>query len=95
VTCSGETFASRVAASLLEAVGMPELVTGSLAAYEALALRLARSPVELGALRERLARARARAPLFDTPSYVRSLEAAYEKMWEAYSSGAKPRLIEP
>jgi len=75
-------------------VGLPELAVTSLDAYEALALRLARSPGELGALRERLARARAQAPLFDTPSYVRSLEAAYEKMWEAYSSGTKPRLIE-
>ena len=94
VTCMGETFASRVAGSLLEAVGLPELAVTSLDAYEALALRLARSPGELRALRERLARARAQAPLFDTPSYVRSLEAAYEKMWEAYSSGTKPRLIE-
>ncbi|HEX2566552.1 MAG TPA: tetratricopeptide repeat protein [Burkholderiales bacterium] len=93
-TRMGETFASRVAASLLEAVGLPELVTRSLADYESLAVRLARSPGELSALRERLGRARSSATLFDTPRYARSLEAAYEKMWEAYSSGAAPRLIE-
>ena len=94
VTRMGETFPSRVAASLLEAVGLPELATSSLADYESLALRLARSPELLGALRERLVRARASAALFDTPRYVRNLEAAYEKMWEAYSSGTKPRQIE-
>ena len=94
VTRAGETFASRVAASLLGAVDLSELVTRNLAEYEALALRLARSPGELGALHERLARGRENAPLFDTPRYVRNLEAAYEKMWEAYSSGARPRQIE-
>jgi predicted O-linked N-acetylglucosamine transferase (SPINDLY family) len=94
VTCRGDTFASRVAASLLTAMGFPELVTGSLAEYEALALRLAQAPAELLGLRERLQRNRARAPLFDTPRYVRNLEAAYEAMWAAHSAGQPPRQIE-
>jgi predicted O-linked N-acetylglucosamine transferase (SPINDLY family) len=94
VTCAGETFASRVAASLLTAMGFPELVTRSLADYEALALRLAQAPAELLTLRDRLQRNRARAPLFDTPRYVRNLEAAYEAMWAACSAGQPPRQIE-
>jgi predicted O-linked N-acetylglucosamine transferase (SPINDLY family) len=94
VTCAGETFASRVAASLLTAMGFPELVTGSLADYEALALRLAQAPAELLMLRDRLQRTRARAALFDTPRYVRNLEAAYEAMWAAHSAGQPPRQIE-
>lgn len=94
LTCAGETFASRVAAGLLNAVGLPELVTRSLADYEALALRLARDPGALAALRERLARTRDTAPLFDTPKFVRHLEAAYEIMWQIHRSGGAPRLIE-
>lgn len=94
LTRAGDTFASRVAASLLAAAGVPELVTRTPAEYEALALRLAQRPAELLALRERLVRNRAKAPLFDTPRYVRSLEAAFEAMWAAYGAGAPARQIE-
>lgn len=75
VTCAGNAFAGRVAASLLHAVGLPELVTRSLAEYEALALALARDPARLAALRARLAENRLRAPLFDTARFCRQLEA--------------------
>jgi predicted O-linked N-acetylglucosamine transferase (SPINDLY family) len=94
LTCSGETFASRVAGSLLHALGLPELVTRSLAEYEALGLRLAHTPAELAALREKLSRNRATAPLFDTPRYVRNLEKAYQKMWDSYTAGGARRTIE-
>jgi predicted O-linked N-acetylglucosamine transferase (SPINDLY family) len=94
VTWMGETFASRVAASLLEAVGLPELVTRSLAGYEALALRLAQEPAELAALRHKLARSRANAPLFDTPRYVRNLETAFTTMWDRYLAGKASGMIE-
>ncbi len=94
LTCAGETFASRVAESLLRAAGLPELVTRSLPEYEALALRLARERSELGALRERLARNRETCALFDTPRFVRGLEAAYEQMWRRYEAGEPPRAIE-
>ncbi|MEW6690858.1 MAG: tetratricopeptide repeat protein, partial [Pseudomonadota bacterium] len=94
LTCSGETFASRVAGSLLHAVGLPELVTHSLPEYEALALRLARAPAELAALRGKLQRSRETAALFDTPRYVRNLEKAYEAMWATHSAGGVPRPIE-
>lgn len=75
VTCSGNAFAGRVAASLLQAVGLPELVTHSLSEYEALALALARDPSRLGSLRARLAVNRREAPLFDTARFCRQLEA--------------------
>jgi predicted O-linked N-acetylglucosamine transferase (SPINDLY family) len=93
VTRAGDTFASRVAGSLLSAVGLPELITRSAAEYEALALRLARAPRELKALREKLQRNRATAALFDTPAFARNLEAAYSQMWENYLSGSGPRSI--
>jgi protein O-GlcNAc transferase len=87
LTCAGATFASRVAASLLTAIGMPELITQSLAEYEALALRLAQDRALLASLREKLARQRERAPLFDTRRFARYIEAAYVGMWERYQRG--------
>ena len=91
LTCSGKTFAGRVAGSLLHAAGLPELVTGSLAEYEAQALRLARSPGELATLRERLIRNRETAPLFDIGRYTRDLEAGFERMVEIAAAGEAPR----
>jgi predicted O-linked N-acetylglucosamine transferase (SPINDLY family) len=91
LTCAGDTFVSRVAGSLLASLGVPELATRSLREYEALAMRLARNPGELAALREKLVRNRAKAALFDTPRFARSLEEAYLKMWELHCAGASPR----
>ena len=93
LTCTGETFASRVAASQLRALELPELITGSLAEYEALALRLAAERGLLGGLREKLWGKRTTGRLFDTPALVRSLEAAYEQMWAIYAAGDPPRPI--
>jgi predicted O-linked N-acetylglucosamine transferase (SPINDLY family) len=80
LTCRGETFAGRVAASLLTAVGMPELITASLAEYEALALTLANDPSRIAALKQKLAANRDTAPLFDTGRFARNIEAAYERI---------------
>jgi predicted O-linked N-acetylglucosamine transferase (SPINDLY family) len=91
LTCAGTTFAGRVAGSLLGAAGLPELVTGSLPEYEALALALARDPGRLQGLRDKLARNRAAAPLFDTDRFRRGLEAAYAAMWENWQRGESPR----
>ena len=77
VTKAGQTFASRVAASLLHAVGLPELVTNTSAEYERLILKLAREPDLLAALRRRLAEGRATAPLFDVVQFTRDLEDAF------------------
>ncbi len=90
LTCPGGTFASRVAGSLLHALGLPELVASSLGEYEALALTLARDPERLAALRRRLARNRDIYPLFDTDRFSRDIEAAYVTMWERAKRGEPP-----
>jgi protein O-GlcNAc transferase len=90
LTALGRTFASRVAASLLDAAGLPELIASSLGEYENLAVTLARDPLRLCALRERLARSRAAGELFDTRRSCRSLEAAYEMMWQRHQQGHGP-----
>lgn len=90
LTCLGPAFASRVAASLLRAANLPELVTYSLAEYEARALTLATSPGELAALRERLRRNGPSSPLFDTPRFARSIESAYRSMMGRWHLGLPP-----
>ena len=91
LTCAGSTFAGRVAGSLLQAIGLGELVTTSLEGYEALALRLAAQDIELlRQFRARLAENRLSFPLFDTARSTRALEAAYRQMWEIRRSGRSP-----
>jgi protein O-GlcNAc transferase len=90
VTCLGSTFAGRVAASLLKAVGLDELITTSLEDYEALALKLAHEPSQLGAIAQKLASNRATCPLFDTERFTWHIEAAYLAMWEAHRAGRMP-----
>ncbi|MCD6040438.1 MAG: tetratricopeptide repeat protein [Burkholderiales bacterium] len=82
LTCRGTTFAGRVAAGLLGAAGLPELVTARLADYEARALELARDRHTLALLRDKLARNRLACPLFDNERACRNIEAAYLRMWE-------------
>jgi predicted O-linked N-acetylglucosamine transferase (SPINDLY family) len=84
VTCMGETFAGRVAASLLRAVGLAELITQNLEDYATLALKLARQPDELMRLKRVLAENRNTVPLFDTVQFTRDLETAYEMMWQRW-----------
>ena len=91
VTCRGSTFCGRVAASLLEAAGLPELVTGDLEGYEALALRLARDKPLLHSMRQRLERNRLIHPLFDADLFRRHIEAAYVRMWEIATNGDTPQ----
>jgi len=91
LTCLGETFAGRVAASLLKAIGLDALITHTLAEYEALALRLARDPAYLAALKDTLIRNRDESPLFDTQSATRHIESAYLTMADIARRGEKPR----
>ena len=91
VTCSGSTFPGRVAASMLKAAGLPELVTHNLDDYEALALRLAADPALLSSLRRKLADNRATCALFDGERFCRGIEAAYTTMWDRYRRGERPR----
>jgi predicted O-linked N-acetylglucosamine transferase (SPINDLY family) len=91
VTCLGTTFAGRVAGSLLNAVGLPELITNTSEEYEALALELARDRDALATIKSKLARNRSTHPLFDTDRMRRHVEAAYSTMWQGYQRGEPPR----
>ena len=90
LTCIGATFAGRVAASLLKAVGLDELITHSLRDYETLARKLAGDESRLAALKDRLVCHRTTYPLFDTERFVRHIEAAYVTMWQRYQRGEAP-----
>ncbi len=83
LTVPGHSFPARVAASILQAANLPELIAEDLAAYEAKALELARNPGALKAIRDKLAATRTALPLFDTARFTRELEAAYLAMLEA------------
>ena len=97
LTCLGSTFAGRVAASVLKAAGLDELITTSLEEYEALALKLAHDPQLLASLKAKLARNRDTGPLFDTKRFARHIEAAYVTMWERQQRGQPPEsfAVEP
>jgi protein O-GlcNAc transferase len=94
LTCSGESFAGRMAGSLLRAVGLEELVTSDLAEYERRALELMRTPSRLVELRRKLEMARERSPLFNTESYCRNLEGLYQVMWERSQRGESSSVLE-
>ena len=87
LTRTGNTFAGRVAASLLAAMDLPELITTTVEDYEAKALQLATQPEAMNALRSRLAANRLTTPLFATDRFCRHLESAYELMWQRYQHG--------
>ncbi len=93
LTRIGQGFAARVAASLLQAIGLPELITNTSADYEALALDLATNPEKLSELRTRLADNRLTTPLFDTERFVRHIEAGYDKTYDRYLNGQAPADI--
>jgi protein O-GlcNAc transferase len=90
LTCTGSTFAGRVAASVLHAIGLHELICKTPDHYEALALQLATEPGKLAAVRERLAANRSSHPLFDTDRWRRHVESAYVTMWERARNGLPP-----
>lgn len=90
LTCIGPTFAGRVAASLLNAVGLPELITRVTHDYEMLAVRLARERPLMADIRAKLAVNRGVCPLFDTPRFARHIEAAYKAMCERQRGGLPP-----
>ena len=93
LTCLGETFAGRVGASLLKAIGLPELITNTLESYERMAVDLASDPEKLAAIRRVLAGNRQTTPLFDTGLYTKHIEAAYQAMYERYQAGLSPDHI--
>jgi protein O-GlcNAc transferase len=90
VTCRGTAFPGRVAGSLLNAMGLPELIAEDLASYEALALKLARDTAYRGTLREKLSAKRRTAPLFDADRFRRNIETAFSTMVEVARRGGVP-----
>ena len=93
LTQRGKTFAGRVAASLLTAVGLTELVTQTLRAYEDLAVELATNPARLAAIKDTLSRNRLIYPLFDTARFTRHIETAYAAMHERHLARLPPDHI--
>jgi len=93
LTLMGQSFASRVAASLLNAIGLPELITTTPEAYEALAIELAKHPEKLQALKQKLASNRLTTPLFDTPQFTKDLEQAYVQMYQRYQADLMPEHL--
>jgi len=94
LTCVGESFAGRYAASLLKAIGLPELVTETQSEYEALAIDLATNPAKLKVIRDKLDNNRLTTPLFDTPRFTKNLEAAFIAIHQRYQSNLPPDHIQ-
>lgn len=95
LTCTGQTFASRIGASLLTAVGLPELIASTPQEYERLGVELATHPHLLAGVKAKLAANLRTAPLFDTTAATRHLEAAYTRMHDRYLAGLQPADIRP
>jgi predicted O-linked N-acetylglucosamine transferase (SPINDLY family) len=93
LTCAGETFASRVAASLLRAANLPQLITHTLQDYEARAITLVSNPAELATIRQKLITDKQYLPLFDAQRFARHLERAYQAMWQTHQTGHSPQAI--
>jgi predicted O-linked N-acetylglucosamine transferase (SPINDLY family) len=93
LTCVGGTFSGKVAASLLNAIQLPELITTTLEDYERTAIDLAREPAKLSAIKGKLGKNRFTTPLFDTKLFTRHLEMAYSAMYERYCAGLAPDHI--
>ena len=93
LTCMGESFASRVAASLLNAIELPELITTTQEQYEATAIELATDPTKLKEIKDKLERNRLTTALFDTPRFTKHIEAAYTQMYERYQADLPPDHI--
>jgi predicted O-linked N-acetylglucosamine transferase (SPINDLY family) len=93
LTCIGHSFASRVAASVINAVNLPELITTTQEQYESLAIELATNPEKLKIIKDKLVNNLPTAPLYDTPLFTRHLESAYLTMYDRYQNGLKPDHI--
>jgi protein O-GlcNAc transferase len=93
LTCTGDAFAGRMAASLLNAMDVPDLITSTQAGYEALAVELATDAARLQLVKARLQRNRVNAALFDTAGFARHLEAAFSKAFERHQAGMRPDHI--
>jgi len=93
LTCIGSSFASRVAASLLNAINLPELITTTQEQYESLAIELATNPEKLKIIKDKLVNNLSTAPLYDTALFTRHLESAYLTMYDRHHQGLEPDHI--
>ncbi len=93
LTCMGDTFAGRVAASLLFSIGLPELVTETLDEYESLAIELATNSEKLKSIQVKLKNNRLSTPLFNTPLFTKHIELGYKKIYEQYQSDLPPEHV--
>ena len=85
LTCAGDTFASRVAGSLLKAANLDELITTTLSDYENKALALAKNPEALDRIKARLNKHNTKLPLFNPSKFAMDLESQYQEIWSAYT----------
>lgn len=93
ITCVGESFAGRVASSLLNAIGLPELITKTPAAYEELAIELGTTSSKLLAIKDKLEANKLTTPLFNTELFTKNIESAYTQIYERYHSDLQPQHI--
>ena len=93
LTCMGNSFVSREAASVMNAVNLPELITTTQEQYESLAIELATNPEKLKIIKDKLVDNLPTAPLYDTPLFARHLESAYLTMYDRYQQGLEPDHI--
>jgi predicted O-linked N-acetylglucosamine transferase (SPINDLY family) len=93
ITMMGESFASRLAASLLNAIELPELITSTRKEYEDLAVELATNPERLAYIKNKLSVNRCTTQLFNTPLFVKHIEAAYKIMYERFQEGIPPEHL--
>ena len=93
LTCQGSSYPSRMAASIINAVSLPELITTTPEQYESLAIELATDPEKYKIIKDKLVSNLSTAPLYDTPMFTRNLESAYTTMYESYLKKQKPDHI--
>jgi protein O-GlcNAc transferase len=93
LTCIGNSFASRVAASLINSVNLPELITNTQEQYESLAIQIAKNPEKLKTIKKKLDNNLIKSPLYDTSLFTRHLESAYSMMYDRYQRGLEPDYI--
>lgn len=90
LTCMGPTFAGRVAASLLHAIGLSDMVTESMGEYERVAIQLAKSPGKLATVRAKLLTNRETMPLFNADLFRKNIESAYRTMVNMHQEKQAP-----
>ena len=93
LTCSGESFASRVAASLINSVGLSELIAKTNKQYEKIAIDLATKPSKMKNIKDKLETNLTSSPLYNTPLYVKQIETAYMTMYKTYREEKNPKHI--